>query len=90
MRRKTMERNHPTACDKEECPFNETIGDLKKVVFVGNGTPPLTVQIGNLATKIDTTRNLVLAAFVVIPVIFTLLQWALHALGVPTHVIAAN
>ena len=77
-------------CDRDDCPYQETITDLDKTVFKGNGSPALTVQIGNLATKIDTTRNLVIAAFVGIPVILVLLQWALHALGVPTHSIAAN
>ena len=78
------------ACEREDCPFQETISDLDKTVFKGNGSPALTVQISNLATKIDTTRNLILAAFVGIPVILLLLQWGLHALGVPTHIIAAN
>ena len=82
--------HYEEVCEREDCPFSKTISDLDKTVFKGNGTPALTVQISNLATKIDTTRNLVLGAFVGIPVILMVFQWALRAMGIPIHVIAGN
>jgi hypothetical protein len=61
-------------CEVEGCPYQETISNLNKTVYIGNGSPALTVQIGNLATKIDTTRNLILAEVVIIPVLIGLIE----------------
>jgi hypothetical protein len=68
-------------CDREGCPYGATIDDLHRVVFVGNGSPALTVQISNLATKIDTTHKLIVLAILLIPVLMILFQWGAKATG---------
>jgi len=77
-------------CDNPSCPFSKTITDLDRTVFKGNGAPALTVQISNLATKIDTTQRLVIAAIGAIPIVLMLLQWGASAMGLPIHVIAGG
>ena len=73
-----------------DCPHKDMILSLHKTVYIGNGTPALTVQISNLATKIDTVQRLIAGAIVGIPAIYLLFQWTLHAMGVSMHVIAGN
>jgi hypothetical protein len=68
-------------CDRGGCPYGTTIDDLHRVVFVGNGSPALTVQISNLATKIDTTHKLIVLAMLIIPVLMILFQWGAKATG---------
>jgi hypothetical protein len=68
-------------CDRGGCPYGTTIDDLHRVVFVGNGSPALTVQISNLATKIDTTHKLIVLAMLIIPVLMILFQWGAKAAG---------
>lgn len=68
-------------CDREGCPYQGTIADLDRVVFKGNGSPALTVQIANVATKIDTTHKLIVLAILVIPVLMVLFQWGARAAG---------
>ena len=68
-------------CNRETCPFHDTIADLDKAVFKGNGKPGLLERMGNIEVKLDTIGRLIMASFVIIPVLFLLLQWGAKAIG---------
>ena len=39
------------------CQYQSDIQDLKKVVFVGNGEPPLLKQVASISTKVDSLHQ---------------------------------